>query len=695
MPHMNIKELRLSKADWNTLKNRLYNHREIILQAVLCICILLLGIYRLEELQQPMIFHDEYGYWAGSAYLTGHDWSSVTSITPYYSYGYGILLIPIRLFFNSYSAMYQAACFLNGLMLVGSFILAIQISKRFLHNLSWLSRSMVCFAAIAYSSNIAFSHIAWSEITLTFVFWLAVFMLMKLVDRPTTGNHIGFAVVVFYLYVVHQRTLAVLIASVIIVLFMFQYHWNRVKQVGAFFLTLAAGALVHSGIKGGLQHDFYLNLGPSTFQDTLSYVINSKNMLLLLLIAGVLLLCYLLEKGYKRQVAWLAGLAVVAGIFAVGYLLNKPMSAGQAEARLSNNDFSGQWDKVMGLLNWQGVFRIFFSVTGKWFYLAASTGLVICWAMKDLISIFFKCCADLIKKSAVHITQYKYEANTALTADMGESIWQMFIFLACAGTFMISVIYKSGVFRINDLLYGRYNEFMIGILIIVGVNSLLGDRKWIRTLAISLLLFIGAAFLCQYILDGLGNTDYEICHSVNMSTTFKNKMYFKGAVFDFMWRGMLLGLGFIMMIKVKLFQKYLPYKIALACLIPLLAWNHVAYHVVDTYVITRNRKQSNTMPPIVTYIDLIDVEANVYYLRDTASKSWAESFQFMLPEYEVTMIESGMVDFQEDAFYISGNSFARNSEEVKEKCTIVYQSELFTLMVPKGKAIDAVAQTIG
>ena len=40
-------------------------------------------------------FPDEFGYWSVAAAILGYDWSSITGLGPYYSYGYSVLLTPI------------------------------------------------------------------------------------------------------------------------------------------------------------------------------------------------------------------------------------------------------------------------------------------------------------------------------------------------------------------------------------------------------------------------------------------------------------------------------------------------------------------------------------------------------------------------------------------------------------------------
>ena len=123
------------KQNAQSLKIWVQNHNSSIMQISLATVVFLLGRWRLAEVGQPILFNDEYGYWANSAYLMGEDWSSVTSRIGYYSYGYSLLLVPLRYlaqqFWWNWDILYQSAVVLNALMLVGSYLLSMQICRRF------------------------------------------------------------------------------------------------------------------------------------------------------------------------------------------------------------------------------------------------------------------------------------------------------------------------------------------------------------------------------------------------------------------------------------------------------------------------------------------------------------------------------------------------------------------------------------
>ncbi len=231
-----------------------------ILPAVLSVVLFLIAIWGIGNFNQLLLYDDEFGYWTASAYLTGTDWKSVTSGIPYYSYGYGFLILtPIRLLFSSPAAMYQAAIVVNGLLLVGSFLLARNVIKQLFEEVHYALVDVVCFLVMLYPSNLVFSHIAWAECTLVFLFWVFAWLSMRVIKKPTILNHVMMAVTVMGLYVVHQRTLAVAIATVMVMAWCFWADKGRRKQVIVFAVVMVVLLVAHRLIKGDLIAEFYNN----------------------------------------------------------------------------------------------------------------------------------------------------------------------------------------------------------------------------------------------------------------------------------------------------------------------------------------------------------------------------------------------------------------------------------------------------
>ena len=58
-------------------------------------------------------FPDEFGYWTPAAAMLGYDWSSITSLGSYYSYGYSAVLVFVLAIFKDPIVTYRAAVIVN------------------------------------------------------------------------------------------------------------------------------------------------------------------------------------------------------------------------------------------------------------------------------------------------------------------------------------------------------------------------------------------------------------------------------------------------------------------------------------------------------------------------------------------------------------------------------------------------------
>ena len=690
------KGFRLSRGEIHPLRY-LSAHREQVLQCLFLGLIFWIGTYRLSEIWMPILYDDEYGYWAGSAFLMGTDWSSVTSYTPYYSYGYGVLLVPLRLLYRwcgwSWRELYQSAAFLNVVMLAGSYLLACRICRRYMERMHWVLRSAVCFTVIVYSSNIVYSHITWTENALYFFFWVFLSVLMYCIDRPGVGNHMCLALSAFYLYTIHQRAVAEVIAAVLIVLYMRLNGMNRLRHTAAFFGSLCACSMAHGMIKGKLQNDFYMGRPPADLGKTLSYIGTPKTLALLLGCAFLLAVLYLLEKGRRRELLYLAGAALVLGAVLYAALSGGGAADGALAGRITNNDFAGQWGKLQRLLTLKGILRLLISITGKWFYLAAATGLVICWGMGDLLKHLFWMTVDGARRAAAWLRRKEYAGVRVMAEHRREDVWKLGVLLSCTGSFPVCAIYKEGLYKVDDLVNGRYNEFVAGVLIVYGFYCLLEDRHWLRTALICLALYLAAGALCQYVLNEVQRTEFELGHCVMFGRVFWNWEVPVGKVRQLSEYVLPMSAAFLLGLKAfsgKLRNvKFVTARALLCLLLPVIAWTYLGRVITDKYTIPVNLKQAQNMPSITSWIMTLDTEreADVYYLADQEQALWAETIQFILQDQPVTMTNAAEAPYEEDAFFVMSKSYG-NSPEIQEKCATVAETHRFALVVPRGMELE-------
>ena len=673
-----------------SLKKFIWEHRLALLQGIPALLLFLFATYRLSEISQPILFNDEIGYWSNSAFFMGDDWTSVTGQIGYYSYGYSLLLIPLRVlagwFYWGSDTLYRAGIVLNGVFLVMSYVIALQLAKRYLPEMNRLVRTAACFTVCTYSTYLVYAHMTWTECTLLFFFWVFLYVMMRLTDHPTVGNHIAFAVISFYLYTVHQRALGIVVTAVLIVLAMRLFRWNRMRDTTAFLGCLYLYSLIHAMVKWNLQHVNYLGEESESLRELAGHAFTRTSVCLLA--AGIILLflLYLLEKRkYKiLLILMAAGILFMAVVFwhyagGVGQTEEasvEGMLAGSgdltaAETRISRNDFSGQWGVIRNLLTVNGLLRLGISMVGKWFYLASVSGFVICWGIMGLFQSAFFLCRDTLRRT---FTAHR------------ERLWSLGVLLAWLSTFMISAIYKEGFYKNDDLFNGRYVEFTIGFLLLYSLNRLINDKKWVRKALIIMLLYIAAGHLCQNAIDVVGRTEFELAHCVMFGRMVWNYEVPVGKVRVVEEYIFPLAIWFFAILKLlrERFPRIAVARTVLALMIPVVAWTYLGKSIVDHYVVVRNEKQAEPLPQFATWINVLGRSGGqkVYYVLDSANQRYAGALQYMLQEKPVTVAWLEGVSFTEDAFYVVRQDY-RDMDKVTENCEIVMSSRGYMLLINK------------
>lgn len=709
------------------IKEYLCQHRAALLTGIPALVIFLLATYRLSDTGQPILFNDEIGYWSNGAFFLGIDWTSVTNTINYYSYGYSLLLVPLYvaagIFYWSSDMLYHAGIVMNAGFLVGSYLIALKLSERYLPKMNRIVRTAVCFVVFTYSSYIVYAHITWTECTLLFFFWVFLYVMMRVTDRPAVGNHAAFAVVSFYLYTVHQRCLGIVVTAFLIVLCMRLLRLNRLKDSAVFLGCLYLCGLIHSAVKWNLQQVNYLGGEPVGLRELVGHAFAGPAKMFLAAGLLLILVLYLIEKRrYQILLALLAaGLLLASGLFyyrtadrgenaaAAGMEGDTAASAQAADdagtvpdtdVRISVNDFSGQWGVLRNIFSVNGLIRLGISIVGKWFYLASVTGFVICWGIAGMCKNMWLLCRYVFRRIFGGRTARETDAVDGSAAENGgaeeecvsvrERIWLLGMFLGWLSTFMISAIYKEGFYKNDDLFNGRYVEFTIGFLMIYGIFCLINDKKWVRKALLVMVLYIAAGHLCQYAIDEIGRKEFELAHCVMFGRMVWNYEVPVGKVRVVEENILPLTIWFFVILKLlrERFPRAAVVRTILALAIPFVAWSYLGRSIVDHYVVVRNEKQAEPLPQFATWVNVLDTggEKKVYYILDSANQRSVGALQHMLWERPVTVAWFGDVPFTEDAFYVVRQEYAEE-EKLKENCEVVMHSRRYMLLINKNQTL--------
>lgn len=663
--------------------------KEKILKYIFAAVIVWMGVYRLGELTMPIILDDEFGYWSNSMLFSGKDWTDLTGRINYYSYGYSLILCIVQKVaaFRGYgwTDLYKVAVVFNIIFVVIGYLLSVKIAERYMKHLNWVMIPAVCFVAAIYPSNMLYTHVTLTECTLSFLFWIFAYTMMRVIDKPSVVNYIGLAAIVIYMYTVHQRTLGLVLTAVLMIIILRLLKRNRLCQTTAFLGSVYILYMLHSIVKSYVRNVNYLGKTPSDMAEILSAALTKSMLVIFVVIVAVILWLYILEKGKVKLglVLLASAIVIICGAVSMGLNLVETPEGGR-ESILAINELSGQIGVLKNVFTKYGLIRLGTSIVGKWYYLAAATGLVICWGLRDLffnaIFLFVDGCRRFIRA----IMGKEHDISVRIRADFGAHIFLLGMFLSFASAFMIDALYKEGFYKVDDLINGRYVEYLIGFVLIYSIDRMMADRHWIWFWMVYLGAYLAAGAYCQYAYDQLQRTEYELIHAVVFGRIFWNYESPTGKIKEVARYVVPLAASFVLLARVASSgnkgSRLVTLRLVIALMLPVAAWNHIYTEIVDHYVVVRNQKQSGAAPQIAEWVRRLSGGENIYFITDGLSHRQAEILQYMMGSEKMILTDFGSANFGEDAMFIL-NINLLDTDIIKERCEVVDTKGSYALAV--------------
>lgn len=371
------------------------------------ICSILIFIFRIWYIRESNVLairNDEYGYWSHAALFTGHDWSDVfAGHMNWYSYGYSLILTPLFWISHNLHFMYKAAIVLNGVFAILTYMLCIRCARILFPQAEHWLVLIISFMVCMYSSYITQGPIAWSETFLYLLVWLLLYLFLLFEQHPSASYAILLSTCMGACYITHNRTIGIVTAYFMVVLFLRLTDTIGWKLFAAMLLPLLIILFVNVDIKAYL--------------------------------------CTVEGFGLKPK-----------------------------------NGMGAQKDHLLSLLTLQGWWNLIRSLSGQMWGLMTSTFGILFWGLVSCTSSIIR--AFRRKQAEKHTTFY------------------LFTLLSCIGTFLISAISLIDPASITNLgsdtdltyfIYTRYDECIIGILLLIGFFELAFCQTQCKRLALTLL----------------------------------------------------------------------------------------------------------------------------------------------------------------------------------------------------------------
>lgn len=146
------------------------------------------------------------------------------------------------------------------------------------------------------------------------------------------------------------------------------------------------------------------------------------------------------------------------------------------------SDYSGQIDKLLYLFSLKGVVTFFRIVVGQLYYIGVSSGFL------GYLGIIY-----LVKR----IKELKTDGAFCI---------YVFIALAILSTMMIGSVFLISAWRIDHVIYGRYNEMVLGFLILLGWCEVRESRSMKEVVGIVAIGFL-VSLISRNSITSLGVTD--------------------------------------------------------------------------------------------------------------------------------------------------------------------------------------------
>lgn len=367
----------------------------------MCICIILISALCLWDL--PMvhsigIFPDELGYWSSAATFSGYDWSGAMTQTPYYSFFYGILLIPIfNIFIDNPIYMFRAAVILNTIILDACFICA----YIFFHKIDSDDNSpkkhiLIAFYVTAYPAYLLFSRITISENLLLLITWLVAIEFVRYIEKRHIFDFLLMGILSISGYFTHQRFLVVIIALVLTLIFLYITCKN----------------------------------------------LNKKKIFGIIAVLFILIILY------------------VVMVFIKNSFKNIAYSQ-TADYIRENNDYGSVISSISRMFNVQNIKNLLISFVGKLLYIGMATWGIAYVAIIQSVKYIYDCIKNRKKSNKLFLN--------------------IFLFLSFIGSILLAVIVMCNIpdngERFDTVIYGRYSEYLYGLMLMFGLNSLYKNYK--------------------------------------------------------------------------------------------------------------------------------------------------------------------------------------------------------------------------
>lgn len=228
--------------------------------AIGCVCLLVFNVIGLNQMLVPTILHDEIGYWANAAYFAGYDWSDITSVFSYYSYGIGLIFALFMRLTKDMVLVYKMIIGLNIILMFMMFMMSYKICGILFKDAPRNVKVLASVISLCYPTYMMNIGIAWSEYYILFMIWVNLFLLIHLLQKQNVLWIILYGISLCYIYMIHQRMVGVVVVGICTITYLLLEKKVSIKNYIFFIFTVGLVMIIHMYIKNDIMQNLW-NIG--------------------------------------------------------------------------------------------------------------------------------------------------------------------------------------------------------------------------------------------------------------------------------------------------------------------------------------------------------------------------------------------------------------------------------------------------
>lgn len=372
------------------------------------------------------------------------------------------------------------------------------------------------------------------------------------------------------------------------------------------------------------------------------------------------LVCFLwgmINKGKVKQILVLAGVFALSAV--VAYLLKShavsEVFSYAEEDILSKTTYGGQWEKLAHIFTMQGICQFLQEIIGKLFYLGLSSFGLCYWALIWCV----RECADLVNR--------RKRKEAVLPKQWGA----VFLLLAAIGEVLISSIFMHQSPKVDGLIYGRYQEMLVPVMIMIGSAFMEKTGKYVVPVIMSMGGILGAmAWMLHKTVEERGLEGLRGYHVPGISYVVNENNPDMELFFRDTW---LLGFGMMIFACIIVYmsaKRGYEWLLSFILIMEILAGVQISAH----YTYRGNRVNFESLMISDTIRELGKETDKVAYLEE-GRPELAGFLQMQMPDRTIHMIKpEALENGKEKARFVISGIETANREQLKEQ----YEKEVAT-----------------